>query len=285
MDEQPFQFQPINDDSRPFGLKKRAPRRGLIVVAIIFIIAIALLVAAAASYKLSLRPLDVTDSKSRTLKVEPGATPGQIASELDDKDLIRSALAFRIYIRLHGVENSLQAGVYDVKRNQSTPEIVATMHEGRDIQNFEVTFLPGGTLEEGREVLQEAGFDARDVDEALSQTYASMLFQSKPSDADLEGYLYGETHQFPRGTSAQQVLKQFFTDFNEFIKDNSLESAYQKQGLSLYEGITLASIIQREARGGEEKQIAQVFFKRLAKDIQLGSDVTYQYAADKQVGS
>ncbi|HRQ86485.1 MAG TPA: endolytic transglycosylase MltG, partial [Candidatus Saccharibacteria bacterium] len=63
-------------------------------------------------------------------------------------------------------------------------------------------------------------------------------------------------------------------------KEN-LKELYAAQGLNLYEGITLASIIQREAIGGDETQIAQVFFKRLSIDMPLGSDVTYQYIADK----
>ena len=65
------------------------------------------------------------------------------------------------------------------------------------------------------------------------------------------------------------------------LEQNQLQEAFAEQGLSLYEGITLASIIQREAIGGDEPQIAQVFYSRLSIGMELGSDVTYQYIADK----
>ena len=56
---------------------------------------------------------------------------------------------------------------------------------------------------------------------------------------------------------------------------------FKENGLNLYQGITLASIIQRESIGGDEPQIAQVFYTRLSIGMMLGSDVTYQYIADK----
>jgi UPF0755 protein len=56
---------------------------------------------------------------------------------------------------------------------------------------------------------------------------------------------------------------------------------FKTRGLTLYQGITLASIVQRESGGGDEAQIASVFYNRLRIDMVLGSDVTYQYAADK----
>ncbi len=77
------------------------------------------------------------------------------------------------------------------------------------------------------------------------------------------------------------MLEHIFELYYEEVVNNNLVEGFKQQGLNLYEGITLASIIQRESIGGDEPQIAQVFYLRLSIDMPLGSDVTYQYIADK----
>ena len=66
------------------------------------------------------------------------------------------------------------------------------------------------------------------------------------------------------------------------MEKNNLKEGFKKQGLTLYKGITLASIVQREVLAPDQPQVAQVFYSRLKQGMNLGSDVTYHYAADKQ---
>ena len=66
------------------------------------------------------------------------------------------------------------------------------------------------------------------------------------------------------------------------VQKHDLVKKYKQRGLTLYEGITLASIVQREVNGlDDQKKVAGVFYNRLKQDMMLGSDVTYQYIADK----
>jgi UPF0755 protein len=149
--------------------------------------------------------------------------------------------------------------------------------------------LPGATLKQDRQVLVDAGFATSEIDAAFSKTYDSPLFNSKPAGSDLEGYIYGQTYRFNGGDTAEAVLQRTFDEFAKVIQANNLEAGFRQQGLTLYQGITLASIVQREVgtpHGSDEpssdqKQVAQVFYSRLATSMMLGSDVTYQYAADK----
>ena len=67
---------------------------------------------------------------------------------------------------------------------------------------------------------------------------------------------------------------------NKVVTENNLIEAYQVHGLTLYQGITLASIVQKEATGADQATVAQVFYSRMAAGMNLGSDVTAQYAAD-----
>ncbi len=232
-------------------------------------------------YHQALKPVDSNDSHPVITEVVSGSTPDQIASLLREKGVIRSAVAFTVHTRIHRIQNKLQAGTYTFDKKMSTQDIAAQLTKGPTAEEFEITFLPGGTLRDGKKVLLGAGYSEEEIDAAFMAQYDHPLFEGRPASSDIEGYLFGETHRFVKGASLDSVLLRFFDDFYEVIEEKNIKAAYEKQGLTLYEGITLASVVQRESGGGDEAQIAQVFLLRIDKGIQLGSDVTYQYIADK----
>jgi len=233
-------------------------------------------------YSAQLSPVDAHNTDKKVVVIESGSTPTQIAQTLKDDALIKNTTAFLWYTRLHGVQNNLQAGTYRLSPSESTPEIAEHLSSGK-VDTFNITFLPGATLADNRKVLIGAGYSEEEVDTALAKSYDSPLFAGKPATADLEGYIYGETYSFGTDASVESILEHVFDEFYSVVEENNLVAGYQAQGLSLYEGITLASIIQREAsqKGDDMPQIAQVFYSRLALGMPLGSDVTYQYIADK----
>jgi len=233
-------------------------------------------------YTVQLSPVNSANTDKTLVTIESGSSPDEIATLLKDKGLIRSPKAFLWHTRLQGVQNSLQAGTYRLSPSESTPAITEHLTSGK-VDTFNIRFLPGATLADNRKVLVAAGYSEAEVDAALAKTYDSPLFEGKPAEADLEGYIYGETYSFATDTSVEAILEHVFEHYYQVVQDNNLVALYKAQGLSLFEGITLASIVQREASpGGEDMpQIAQVFYRRLANGMPLGSDVTYQYIADK----
>lgn len=233
-------------------------------------------------YAQLLRPVDLADTTKRQVTIESGSTLSDISATLHDAGVIRHPLAFTVYTRLRGIQGDLQAGIYELGPNLSTQDVAAMMVEGPEIQDFEVTFLPGATVADGRMALIDAGFAEAEVDAALNKRYKHPLFSGRPASADLEGYLYGDTRRFTSDTPVETVLTQFFDDFYGVVEQNDLIAKYRSHGLSLYEGITLASIIQKEVTGEKDsKQVAQVFYKRLADDMSLGADSTFVFAAKK----
>jgi len=87
----------------------------------------------------------------------------------------------------------------------------------------------------------------------------------------LEGYIYGETYNFNVGASVEDILKRTFDEFYYQIEKNNLIEDFKKHGLNLYEGITLASIVQREVYDySDQRQVAQVFYLRLETRYTLG---------------
>jgi UPF0755 protein len=269
------------------------PRKTYVKWALIVISGILLLcVALVAWYLLALRPVSGDEAKRVNVSITSGSSPSQIGEQLQNEKVIRSKVAFNVYTRLQNVGGKLQAGNFSLSPANSTAEIVASLTSG-EAEQFNITFYPGATLNiastsadktpSHRQVLQKLGYSDDEITEAFNASYAAeypLLFSDKPATADLEGYVYGQTYRIASGSSVKQILMRTFDEYETQIKANNLVEMYKAHGLSLYEGITLASIIQREvSRPEDQKQVAQVFYKRLAIGMQLGADATFVYAA------
>ena len=145
---------------------------------------------------------------------------------------------------------------------------------------FDFTIKPGETIFDVKKSLIEVGYTEAEIEKAFNADYDFSFLKERPEGASLEGFLYGETHEFYKDATVEEILEVFLTGMDEVIKANELETKYAEQGLSLYEGITLASVIQKEAPSPEQPTVAQVFLMRMDYGMKLGSDVTVSYAID-----
>lgn len=232
-------------------------------------------------YQGELAPVTSDTTKHVRITIKQGSSPSIIGDQLKNEGVIRNKLAFSIYTKLTGTENSLKAGTFNLQPSLSTPKIVEHLVAGRE-EEINVTFLPGDTLENNRKKLITLGYTEMEIDEAFNKTYNRPLFDSKPANTTLEGYLYGETIQFSSSATVETILSRFFDEYEAVIAENNLVEGFKRQGLSLFEGITLASIVQKETSNPDsQRQVARVFLNRIEEGMNLGSDVTYQYVADK----
>lgn len=268
---------------KPKTLQKRASwkKRILIIFSIIIGLIVALIAGLYVWYQQQLSPVS-SDTKYVRVTIASGTTPSGIAKQLKEAGVIRSQAAFAFYTKLTRTQDVLKAGAYNLQPSSSTPDIVKHLVEGKQ-DTFRITFLPGDTLQNNRKKFLELDYSEQEVDAALNKTYSGrLLFTDKPATADLEGYIYGETYEFDASATVETILNRTFDEYEAVIKANDLINGFKKQGFTLYEGITLASIVQREVpTAGDQAQIARVFLNRLAAGMTLGSDVTYQYIADK----
>ncbi len=289
----PIMPGPINGQKSGLRVHKKHITRIMIrIISIIFAVIIGTILASFLWYGTQLTSLTSDKQKLVVVTIEAGSSPSQIGQLLEDKSVIRSKFAFNIYTRLSDTRGKLQAGTYRLSPAESTPRIVEHLVSGK-VDQFDITFLPGATLKGHRKVLEKAGFSESEINVALSKSYSSPsfegLFKDKPAGTDLEGYIYGQTYAFRAGASVEEILQRTFKEFNDTIVENNIVAGFKAQGLNLYQGITLASIIQREMAldpsqtepNTDQKQIAQVFYTRLNKQMPLGSDVTFIYAAQK----
>lgn len=280
--------QPINGQTSGLAPKKKGLKKVLLWIGLVLItILLAVGVAATLWYNAQLTPLSPDTQKLIPVTIVPGATSQDIGQLLQEKEVIRSATSFELYTRISGSKDKLQAGSYRLSPSESVADIVKHLVSG-NVDQRDITFYPGATLKQHRQVLIDAGYSAAEVDEALNATYDSPLFADKPATADLEGYIYGQTYRFDSGDSVSAILQRTFDEFYATLTENNVIAGIEAQGYTLYQGIILASLVQKEVLSpastepsDDQRQVAQVFYSRLARGMTLGSDVTYQYAADK----
>lgn len=250
------------------------------IIASILIVLVAVGITSFVWYQQQTQAVNSDDKSRKVVRIVSGATPSAIADQLKTEGLIRDTRAFALYTRFQGVQNELQAGTYRMSPSESLSQIVEHLTKGT-VDTFTITIIPGSTLRDIATVFRQAGYADDEIAAAFAASYRSPLFDGRPAGQDLEGYIYPETYRVGSGATVQAILQQTFDQFTKVVSDNDLVAKFDAQGLSLYEGITMASIIQKEAVGGDEQQIAQVFLSRQAIGMKLGSDPTYQYIADK----
>ncbi|MBR3144069.1 endolytic transglycosylase MltG [Candidatus Saccharibacteria bacterium] len=121
-------------------------------------------------------------------------------------------------------------------------------------------------------------YTAEEIDAAFNATYNYAFFNDRPAGVGLEGYLFPEKYNFYSSASVEDIIKTFLDGMNRVITENKLEEAYATNGLSLYEGIVLASVVQKEVPPQDMPTAAQVFLSRIDYGMTLGSDATVTYA-------
>jgi UPF0755 protein len=217
-------------------------------------------------------------SQTVRVTVDQGETADSVATALEQKGVIRSALAVQMYIKLNGKGN-IKAGSYLFSPNQTPSEIVQWLNDGR-VDTFKVTILPGQTLADIKKTLQKYNYTPEAIDAAFAKQYQHPLFADKPAGSNLEGYIFPDTYFVTSDITVERLLVITFDEFEKKINEHNLRAALAQQNLTLFKGITLASIIEKEVAGeADQRQVSQVFQKRLREGMVLGSDVTYHYGA------
>lgn len=222
------------------------------------------------------QPRDLS-GKEQPFIIEVGESVNSVANHLEGVGLIRDAEAFRAYLIYSGLDTSIQAGEYELSTAMSA---IGIAHELQDATPHEVTFvvLPGWRMEEIAESLPTSGLPIT-YDEFMAAAQAPPQRFDFLSGADsVEGFLYPDSYIFPRETSAREMVNELLRNFALHLTPD-LKNGFEQQGLDVYQAVTLASMVQREAVHEEEGAlIASVYLNRLRIGMKLDADPTVQYA-------
>jgi UPF0755 protein len=208
-----------------------------------------------------------------------GASFRAAADSMAGAGVIQSPFAFRVYARARGRDRQIQAGTYLLRPGTRWSDLLRAMNGGTGIIN-RVTIPEGFTIAQITPVLVRSLHTTADsVDVAVRDS--GLRARLADPALTLEGYLFPDTYVFAPGTSARQAVTEMVKRFEREWKPE-----YDTQAASLgrnrHDIVTMASIVEKEARVPEERPvIAAVYYNRLKDGMPLQADPTVQYALGK----
>lgn len=233
-------------------------------------------------FMMMFQPKNTASSATVNFEIVSGSSTKQIAKKLYEQDLIKSPLAFNLYAKIKGMDVKIKAGNYLISPSMSLKTILNMITSGDILKDeVKITIPEGSTLEKTAEIFEESGLVKKQefLTKAKVENFKHefKFLNNIPCEADLEGFLFPDTYFFQRGKLAESyisiMLKRFQSIYFEDVEDNN------PMDLNTYEIVTLASIIEAEAKLEEERPIISgVFYNRLKKGMLLQSCATVEYA-------
>jgi UPF0755 protein len=255
----------------------RLTRRGRVVLGILAILAIVGVGAGMWLLK-QVNPSGGPGAKV-TLDVEPGTSVAAVASRLDGKGVITSARIFRLYLKVAGGIGTVQAGEYELRTNLAMGEAKAALKRGPSIKFQKLTIPEGLTLDQiGDRV---GALPGRSKDRFLAAARAGTAGSKwqPPGSTNLEGLLFPDTYLITDKEDETSVVRRLVDRFDQVADQVGLSAAAPPTGLSAYQLIVGASLVESEAKINEDRPlIASVISNRIQKGMKLQIDATVLYA-------
>lgn len=218
----------------------------------------------------------ISGPESASLFIHPGDTGTQVAKRADSLGLVSSVRSFRILSILTGLDKKLRVGRYDFSPEHSRFDIYRMLRDGK-AASIKVTIPEGLTLKRILSILADSTHVSPEDFSKLA-TDTSFIRTLGFNAASLEGYLLPETYLIPWSSPPSYTIKAMTDNLKNFLSD-TLRMRMGESGLGLHETLTLASLIEAEARDGEERElISSVYHNRLRKRMLLQCDPTVIYA-------
>jgi len=211
---------------------------------------------------------------SKVVAIQAGMGFRDIARVLEENAIIRDRSSFYLLARIEEAIPKVKAGEYEMNTNM-TPRMVLSKLVRGDVIKYPITIPEGFTLQQIGEILHQAGVCAKNL--FFQKVRDPSLVASLGLDGDsLEGYLFPDTYNFPKGLGEELVIRQMVARFKNIFA--SLAKRAEQLGLSRKDVVILASMIEKEAADDQERRlISAVFHNRLQRGMALQSDPTAVY--------
>ncbi len=220
------------------------------------------------------KPYRGYETPTALVEVERGWHSGEILDHLREEGVLRDDFVPLVYLKLVRRGDSLKAGVYEFSEPMSPIAVVDKLARGDVILRTVVVPEGRDRFEVGR-IFAAAGFGSAEEWDGVTADPA-LIRDLAPEAASLEGFLFPDTYKLTPGTPPARIAETMVQNFRDKFGD---QLAYISTGLSVDETVTLASIVETEARLPEERPvIASVYLNRIRQDMLLGADPTVIYA-------
>ncbi len=211
--------------------------------------------------------------------IPPGSGPGVIGRRLWDAGVIRDPLTFRIELIRSGSGRRLQAGEYRFDKPMTVRDVIAKIARG-DVYLQPITFREGLTIREMAALYESRGFGAAGEFIAAAADKRA-VHDLDPAARDLEGYLFPDTYNMPRQSTAAELVSRMVAAFQKTLTPE-LRAHAERRGLGVRELVTLASIVEKETGKPDERPlVAAVYANRLRIGMGLQCDPTVIYALQR----
>ncbi len=222
-------------------------------------------------------------TKEITYMVKSGTGAADIAKDLERQGIVRSNLFFRMYAFISGKYSKLQAGKYNLSSDLSIARVVNKMASG-DVISYKIKIIEGWDLKETAEYLEKENFyAAKDFLNSTKKDFSGefSFLKDKPKNLNLEGYVFPDTYNVYPEDSADVLVKKALSNFDKKLTPE-LRAEITKQNKSIFQIVTMASILEKEARILEDKKvISGVLWKRLKAGMALQVDSTVNFITGK----
>jgi UPF0755 protein len=236
-------------------------------------------------------PMSPTSQKVE-FHIDQGESSDQIANNLAAKGLIRTPEVFLVYLRYQDKGARLEAGDFVLDKHMTMLQIIAALGDAK-VQQLSVTLPEGATLRSMAQSAAKAGLGTADsyVAAASEPGWQYDFLQGRPQGApgNLEGFLFPDTYQLDRGATTHDLVKrqldQFAQQVTPAMRAQLAQPAPGRPAESLFNVITLASIVEREVTKDPDRAIVcGIFYNRLAIHMALQDDITGPYGLNKLQG-
>lgn len=251
------------------------PRPGTILVAVVL-----LLLVVGLAMRAALMPVNEKNAAQIPVVVPQNASTAHIAAILEEQGVIRNARAFCLYARVQGSDGAMKPGAYNLSTAMPVAGIIEVLVKGPP-DRIKVTVPEGYTVAQIADLLEEQGIaEGKDFLQALAgQWKLDFLSEVPVSQWGLDGYLYPDTYYLGSQTSVDEIAELMLKRFGQVIAEHDYIRQAQARGLTLHEAVTIASMVEREARvASERSRIAGVIYNRMNLGMPLQIDATVQYA-------
>lgn len=271
------------EEAHPAPRPVRRRRTGVRVFVALLASAVLVLagVAAYASWAMG----GTAQGKTVTVEVTEGASGAAIAEQLEREGVVRSALMFRLVSRLRKVDTGLKPGVYELRTGLGVNGVIDLLRKGIEPVLERFTIPEGKTLTEVATIVEHAtGISAnRFLSVARSGRHRPAILPK--GGKNLEGLLFPKTYEVDEDATATQIVATMLRQFERETAALDFSKA-KKLGITPYEAVIVASLVEREARVQKDRpRVASVIYNRLDRGMRLQIDATVNYAILQRTGS
>jgi UPF0755 protein len=227
-------------------------------------------------------PVSVVPGQDVTVEIPSGSTAEDIAAILAAQGVVRSALEFEVAVRNNEAAARLQAGTYAMQTLMDPAEVVALLVVGPVADVYRVTVIEGLRVTEILTRLAEAsGQPYSAFEAALVNGEVDTSLREMPADpvlSDWEGLLFPDTYEFTSSAGPADILQRLASTMEQRV--GSIDwTLLEEAGLSVYDGLIIASLIETEVLLDEERPtVSSVIHNRLRLEMKLDVDATVLYA-------